>query len=79
MQKLNLELIKRERKKNKITLQEMAELLGFKDASTYYKYENGEYSFKADHLPIIASKLNRQLQDLFFDNRFAETANKSTA
>ncbi len=53
----------------------MAEILGFKNASTYMKYEKGDYSFKAAHLPAIARKLGCQVQDLFFENNFVETAN----
>lgn len=74
MVSVDLNFIKRKRNDNRITLQEMAEILGFKNASTYMKYEKGDYSFKAEHLPAIAERLGCQVQDLFFDNQFAETA-----
>lgn len=77
--KLNLGFINLQRKKYEISLQEMAESLGFKNASTYMKYEKGEYSFKADHLPIIANKLNCSINDLFFSNELAKIANLITA
>jgi len=48
-----------------LTLQEMAESLGFKNASTYLKYEKGSYDFKANHLPVLAKKLKCGLHDLF--------------
>lgn len=80
MAKLKLEVIKKRRLKLKISLQEMADSFGFKNASTYMKYEKGDYSFKADHVPILAEKLECTIQELFFDNEFADLANKvSTA
>ena len=77
MRKLNLEFIKKRREEIGLTLQEMAEALGFKNASTYLKYEKGDYCFKGDHLPIVAHKLGCKLDDLFFGNCFAKTANKT--
>ncbi|AQS55627.1 helix-turn-helix domain-containing protein [Novibacillus thermophilus] len=62
---INLVFVKNKRQKLGITLQEMAFELGFKNASTYRKYENGDYSFKANHLPILAKKLNCQINDFF--------------
>jgi hypothetical protein len=44
----------------------MAETLGFKNASTYLKYEKGEYGFRAAHMPVLAKKLGCELRDLFF-------------
>lgn len=65
MSKINLELIKSRRLEKKISLQKMAELLGFRNASNYYKYESGDYSFNAGHLPVIAEKLDLQVSDIF--------------
>lgn len=76
-QTLNLDFISRRREELGITLQEMAEALGFKNASTYLKYERGDYSFKGDHLPTVAQKLGCRLEELFFDNHFAKLANKT--
>ena len=42
--KLNLKYIKNKRLEKKLTLQEMAEKLGMKDASTYMRYEKKEYA-----------------------------------
>ncbi len=75
MKKLNLNLIYKKRKAKQITLQEMAETMGLKNASTYMKYEKGEYSFRAEHLPILAKTLNCEIQDLFFEDRLAKLAN----
>lgn len=71
---LNLEFIKKRRQELNISLQEMAESLGFKNASTYMKYEEGSYSFKANHLPILANKLDGKIENFFMKN-FAEIAN----
>lgn len=75
MKKLNLVFINKRREKLGLTLQEMAEALGFKNASTYMKYEKGVYSFKGEHLPIIADKLKCKIEDLFFEDNFANLAN----
>lgn len=65
MERINLEFIAQRRMEIGITLKEMAVSLGFKNASTYHKYEKGEYDFKANHLPVLARKLKCQLRDLF--------------
>ncbi|MEH7814263.1 helix-turn-helix transcriptional regulator [Bacillus toyonensis] len=65
MRKLNLNFIQRRRSELEITLLELAIILGFKNASTYMKYEKGDYTFKADHLPIIATALDCEIEDLF--------------
>lgn len=75
MKEINLFLIKKRRKEMRITLQEMAEVLGFKNASNYYKYEKGEYKFSAEHLPLIADKLKLKINEIFFTQTFAEIAN----
>ncbi|WP_100406229.1 helix-turn-helix domain-containing protein [Bacillus solitudinis] len=65
MSEINLEFIRSKRCNREISMQRMAEKLGFKNASTYLKYENGEYSLKANHLPIIADILSCDINDLF--------------
>lgn len=75
MGNLNLEFIKKRRQELNLSLQEMAESLGFKNASTYMKYEDGTYSFKANHLPILANKLKAKIEKFFIEN-FAEIANR---
>lgn len=76
---LNLPYISSRRIELKISLQEMAESLGLKNASTYMKYEKGDYQFKANHLPIIALKLNCTIMDLFFGEKVADLANRNSA
>ncbi|CAM5798258.1 MULTISPECIES: helix-turn-helix domain-containing protein [Brevibacillus] len=65
MERINLNFIARRRMEIGITLKEMAAALGFKNASTYLKYEKGEYDFKANHLPVLTRMLKCQLRDLF--------------
>lgn len=66
MTELDLGRIKTRRKEMRINQQEMAETLGFKNASTYCKYENGDYNFEANHVPAIANKLRLKLTEMFF-------------
>jgi transcriptional regulator with XRE-family HTH domain len=66
MEGLNLDFIKNRRNEKNISLQSMAESLGFKNASTYMKYENGEYLFKANHLPMLAERLDCKIDELYF-------------
>ncbi len=71
----NLEFIKARRKEMGMTLQEMAEALGMKNSSNYMKYENGDYAFRAAHLPVLAEKFKCEVEN-FFDPNFAEIAKK---
>ena len=70
--KLNLDFIRRRRLEKKLTLQEMAELMGFKNASTYMKYEKGDYSFKAEQLPALANVLGCEIDNIFFENEISK-------
>lgn len=65
LKRLNHEYIKNKRIENNLTLQEVAKELGFKNASTYLKYEEGDYSFKADMLPKLAKVLDCQIENFF--------------
>lgn len=64
-QKINLDFIKSRRNELGISSQEMAEALGFKDGSTYWNYENGNYRIKADMLPSLAKKLQCEITNFF--------------
>jgi len=61
----NLQYIKEQRIKQGISLLDMALALGFKNASTYLKYEEGVYLFKANHLPVLANKLKTTIENFF--------------
>ncbi len=84
MDKVNLEFVQRRRIALKLTLQDMAEALDFKHAANYMKYERGEYEFKANHVPVLAKKLNCSIEELyskapFFKKGFADSANNETS
>lgn len=68
MEVLDLQYIKSRRMKLSKTLQELADFLGMKNASTYMKYENGTYSFKAEQLPKLAEALECKITDFFNQN-----------
>lgn len=61
----NLDFVKERRRELGISQQKMAEYLGFKNASTYLKYESGTYSFKADMIPLLAKILNCRIEKFF--------------
>ena len=61
----NLGYIRERRKELKISTYEMAEALGFKSHSTYLKYEQGVYSFKAKMLPVLVRKLDCPMSKFF--------------
>lgn len=69
----NLELIKQRRLELEMTLQETAEAMDMKNASTYLKYENGTYLFKAEQLPLLAKVLQCSIEK-FFTLEVAEIA-----
>lgn len=71
--KIKLDFIKNKRVALGYSLQDMAETLDFKNASTYLKYEIGVYLFKANHLPALAIKLHCNIEN-FFESNFAELA-----
>ncbi|ASS72401.1 helix-turn-helix domain-containing protein [Bacillus atrophaeus] len=68
MQKFDLLFIKSRRKLLKLTLQDMETKLGFKNESTYLKYEQAVYSFKAEQLPPLAKHLQCKITDFFAEN-----------
>lgn len=65
LKKLNLEFIKNRRNEIGLSQQFIANELGFKNASTYLKYENGDYAFKAEALPLLAKVLDTELENFF--------------
>ncbi|MDK8278292.1 helix-turn-helix domain-containing protein [Peptostreptococcus anaerobius] len=65
MQCINLDYIKSRRKELGLTLQEMSDALGYKKATTYSNYENGERIMKASMLPVLANILECDIMDFF--------------
>lgn len=65
MKRLNLKFIRERRIELELSQQHLANGLGFKNASTYLKYESGEYAFKADMLPTLAKLLEVDMKKFF--------------
>lgn len=64
--KMNLDYMKKRRIELGLSQQYMANELGFKNASTYLKYENGDYAFKAEMLPLLAKILKVNMKNFFY-------------
>lgn len=62
---VDLSFIKKKRLELGYTHGELAYYLGYKNPCSYYKYEHGDYTFKAIHLPILAQVLKCDLDSLF--------------
>lgn len=62
---VDLDFVRKAREENNISLMEMAKAFGFKNASTYLRYENGDYKFKAEMLPIMSKKFKCGIEDFF--------------
>ncbi len=65
LKSLNLDFIKKRRIELSISHEHMAKNFGFANSSTYWKYENGNYKFKAEQLPQLARYLNCKIVDFF--------------
>lgn len=79
MERINLALIKQRRDELNISMQEMAGKIGKKNASTWFKYEKGEYVFDAHHIPILSKELNLTKDELyFFEKDVAKTEIKQS-
>lgn len=65
MKKINHDFIKKRRNTLNLSLQNVAKELGFKNASTYFKYETGEYSIRADMLPKLSKILDCDIENFF--------------
>lgn len=68
MYTVNLDLIKQRRKELNISIREMTLYLGFKNESTYYRYEEGVKRLKAEHVPAISKKLGMEMNEFFLNS-----------
>lgn len=73
MPSVNVELIKKLRLSNKLTLQDMAERLGFKTLWGYRHCESGNVDFKPEHIKIIADMFNVEIDSLFLSKELRKT------
>lgn len=65
MRTIDYDFIKNRRVTLGLSMQNVAEKLGFKNASTYLKYETGEYAFKADMLPKLSDLFKCEIENFF--------------
>ena len=65
MNEFNLKFIQQRREQLGISRKDMAELLGFSNASVYWKYETGDYKFRAEILPKLAEALKCDAKNFF--------------
>ncbi|WP_117017115.1 helix-turn-helix domain-containing protein [Aeribacillus pallidus] len=77
--KVDLNKIKTLRKKAGFSLEEMAKLLGYESQNGYYYLEIGRSKFPAETLAKVADILEVPINELFFEDKFAELANDQTA
>lgn len=56
------------RKNLNVSAEEMAELLGLKTKGAYYKKENGDSKISIEEAKIIAVKLGKSIEEIFFTN-----------
>lgn len=63
--KVDLKFIRDRRLQLGLTLFEVAQALGLKNAGNYYKYEAGEYQLSASMLPPLAKLLQCNINDFF--------------
>lgn len=65
MKRIDYDFIKERRDSLGLSMQYVAQELGFKNASTYLKYEVGEYLLKADMLPKLSKIFNCDIENFF--------------
>lgn len=59
------EELKKERKKQGLSIQDMAEMLGFKSKATYYNIENGISEPKISNINEISKILGKSAKNFF--------------
>jgi len=75
MAEFNLQAIADRRVQLGISTANMAEKLGMKSPSMYWKYEHGQYKFRAEDLPKLADALKCSVSR-FYARDSAETEHK---
>lgn len=62
--------LKKLRTESKLTLQDMANLLGLKTASAYCKKESGAVPVSLDEAKVISDFFRKPMEEIFFPNGF---------
>lgn len=69
MKKVDIERIKQLRKAADITLEDMANRLGYGSPNGYYYLERGRSKFTAETLIAVADILNVRIEELFCEEK----------
>ena len=72
----NLSYIAKRRKELRLTIYDMAQALGFGNASVYWKYEQGVYKFNAELLPKLAEILRCRIE-CFYTTELSKIENSA--
>jgi transcriptional regulator with XRE-family HTH domain len=73
--KVDIEKIKDTRKKANLSVERMSELLGYDSPNGYYYLETGRIKFPAEKLALVSKILEVPIEQLFFEDKIAKTAN----
>jgi putative transcriptional regulator len=76
---IQLLAMKKKRKLEKITLEQMAHALGYKNASGYYRVESGNVKLLAEQVPRVCKMLHMNYSDIFFEDQFSTSENEENA
>ncbi|USK71730.1 helix-turn-helix domain-containing protein [Peribacillus asahii] len=78
IKKVNLRKIKHLRKRERLSLNKMSELLGYESQNGYYYLESGRNKFSAETLAKVSDIFKVQIDELFFEEEIAEMAKGKT-
>lgn len=74
IKKVNLEKIKKLRKKSGLSVEDVSRDLGYKTVNGYYYLETGRNKFSAENLAMVAEILGVSISALFFEENLAKMA-----
>lgn len=61
---------------HRLSTEHMANLLGYKHASSYYRAERGDRQFRPHQIAILASQFNVPMESLFLSDEVTKVAIK---
>ena len=64
--------LKETRLNEKITCEQLANLLGFKTKGAYHKKEQGSVPFTLEEAKIISDYFNKGINEIFFENEVSQ-------
>lgn len=72
------EKLRRIRNKLNISAREMADLLNLKTENAYYKKENGNIKFSLEEAKLVANRIGRPIEEIFYAHEVSMTDTLST-